>query len=71
MQVSLTPVLPRVRMGMSPTLGLAGLAVAALPMPANAAPKKVRLRIPYSIRRGSGGLRGSGIQRIMTPGMLK
>jgi hypothetical protein len=40
-------------------------------MPANAAPKKVRLRIPYSIRRGSGGLRGSGIQRIMTPGMLK
>jgi hypothetical protein len=32
-------------MGMSPTLGLAGLAVAALPMPANAVPKKVRLRI--------------------------
>jgi hypothetical protein len=64
MQVSLTPVLPRVRMGMSPTLGLAGFAAAALPMPANAAPKKVRLRIPYSMR-------GSGAERIMLPGMLK
>jgi hypothetical protein len=44
---------------------LAGLAAAALPMPANAAPKKVRLRIPYSIRRGS------GTERIMLSGMLK
>ncbi len=66
MQVSLTPVLPRVRMGMPPAFALAGFAATALPSPANVAPKNVRLCItPFPLfRLWTLGLRTSRKRRF-------
>jgi hypothetical protein len=52
MQMSFTPVFPRGLMGMSPALGLAGLALAVPASPEKTAPKNARLcmaKIPFWI----------------------